>query len=167
MTNLTVAFRNFANAPKSGRVSLISKQIFLGLCRLKRPPARLFVDCRLRKAKIGYLMLSLVHAYPGRQVNGEIKLYNGAPTICGSTARHLHHVTIFAPILLRWLLDFRKMYPPQCYKGRSGVFQHCCREGWLYSYPKWVPSFFSRCAAHQAAWETSASEGRNYTKEFS
>ena len=52
-------------------------------------------------------------------------------------------------------------------KGRSGVFQHCCRLGGLYSYPKWVPSFISRGAAHQAAWETSASEGRNYTKEFS
>ena len=52
-------------------------------------------------------------------------------------------------------------------KGLCGVFQHCCREGGLYSYPKWVPSFFSRGAAHHAAWETSASEGRNYTKEFS
>ena len=29
--------------------------------------------------------------------------------------------------------------------------------------PEWVPPFISRGAAHQAAWETSASEGRNYT----
>ena len=52
-------------------------------------------------------------------------------------------------------------------KGLSGVFQHCCREGGLYSYPKWVHSFISRDTAHEAGWETSASEGRNYTKEFS
>jgi hypothetical protein len=101
MTNLIVAFRNFAKAPKRGRVSLILKQISLCLCRLTRPPARLFVDFRLRKAKIEYLMLSLVHTYPGRQVVGEIKLCNGMPTCCGSTALHLHHVTILAPILLK------------------------------------------------------------------
>jgi len=95
MTNLIVAFRNFANAPKSGRVSLILKQISLSLRRLTSSPVRLFVDCRLRNAKIEYLILSLV------QIVGEIKLYNGVPTICRSTARHLHHVTILAPILLK------------------------------------------------------------------
>jgi len=55
MTNLIVPFRNFANAPISGRVSLILKQNFLCLCKLTRPPARLRVDCRLRNAKIEYL----------------------------------------------------------------------------------------------------------------
>jgi len=33
------------------------------------------VYCRLRKAKIEYFELSLVHTYPGRQVVVEIKLF--------------------------------------------------------------------------------------------
>jgi hypothetical protein len=43
-----------------------------------------------------------------------------------------------------------------------GAYQHCSHEGLLYSNPhNGVPSFISRGAAHQAAWETSASEGRD------
>ena len=73
-TKLMVAFRNFGNAPKSGRMSLTLKQIFLSLCTLTGPPARLCVDCRLRNAKREYLELCLVHTYSGRQVVGEINL---------------------------------------------------------------------------------------------
>jgi hypothetical protein len=46
-----------------------------------------------------------------------------------------------------------------CFDG--GAYQHCSHEGLLYSHPNGVPSFISRGAAHKAAWETSASEGRN------
>jgi hypothetical protein len=47
-------------------------------------------------------------------------------------------------------------------KFRGEALQHYSRTGLLYSYPKGVPSFISRGAAHQTAWATSASEGRNY-----
>jgi hypothetical protein len=48
-----------------------------------------------------------------------------------------------------------------------GAYQHCSREGLLYSNsPDGVPSFIPRGAAHQAAWETSASEGRNEGEEI-
>jgi hypothetical protein len=91
MTNLTVAFHNFANTSKSVRKSLILNQISLCSSRLIRPPTRLFVDCMLRNVKLEYLLRSLVHTYPGRKVVGEIKLYKEVPTICGSKARNMHH----------------------------------------------------------------------------
>ena len=48
-------------------------------------------------------------------------------------------------------------------KGRLWVLQHCCLEA--YCTLTWMSSFIhlQRRCTHQAAWETSAREGRNYT----
>ena len=48
-------------------------------------------------------------------------------------------------------------------KGRLWVLQHCCLEA--YCALTQMSSFIhlQRRCTHQAAWETSASEGRNYT----
>jgi hypothetical protein len=56
-----------------------------------------------------------------------------------------------------------------CYCFGGGVYQHCSHEGLLYSKPRnGVPSFISRGAAHQAAWERPllAKDGTK-AKEFS
>jgi hypothetical protein len=57
------------------------------------------------------------------------------------------------------LLQVRVLLLFVCFGG--GAYQHCSHEGLLYSHPNGVPSFISRGAAHPAARETSASEGRN------
>ena len=48
-------------------------------------------------------------------------------------------------------------------KGHLWVLQHCCLEA--YCTLTWMSSFIhlQRRCTHQAAWETSASEGMNYT----
>jgi hypothetical protein len=61
-----------------------------------------------------------------------------------------------------WLITFAPraaLFDVVCFGG--GAYQHCSHEGLLYSHPNGVLSFTSRGAAHQVAWETSASEGRN------
>jgi hypothetical protein len=51
---------------------------------------------------------------PGRLHDSIV--YVGANTcICGSSVRNLHHITLLAPLFLRWLLDFWKICEPFFY----------------------------------------------------
>ena len=45
---------------------------------------------------------------PGRQVAPPEKFGTVAPNICGPAVCNLLHVTLLAPRILRWLLDFWK-----------------------------------------------------------
>ena len=72
-----------------------------------------------------------------------------------------------APTLTFWHSSSRSEWLPSHIKGkgkgRLWVLQHCCLEA--YCTLTQISSFIhlQRRCTHQAAWETSASEGRNYT----
>jgi len=52
------------------------------------------------------------HTSPGHQVACTTQLCMLVPNICGSSVWNLHHVTLLAPLFLRWHLDFRKICEP-------------------------------------------------------
>jgi len=47
---------------------------------------------------------------PGHQVAWTTEFYMVAANICGSSIYNLLYVTLLAPKILRWPLDFRKIY---------------------------------------------------------
>ena len=49
---------------------------------------------------------------PGRQVSRTTKYCVVAPNICGCSLRNLLHVSLLAPIIFRWILDFLKICAP-------------------------------------------------------
>jgi hypothetical protein len=46
--------------------------------------------------------------------------------ICGSSVWNLLHVTLVAPRIWRWLLDFRKIYGPLTYTGLNWSSYQIC-----------------------------------------
>jgi hypothetical protein len=78
--------------------------------------------------------------------------YSAKPTACNPTNS--------VSCVYVWNVWYRQLFVVVSFS--SGAFQHCSHEGLLYSYPPTgVPSFISRRAPHEAAWETSVSEGQN------
>jgi hypothetical protein len=60
---------------------------------------------------VKYSVLAM-DSYPGDQVAMATKFCKVAPNICGPPVWNFLHVTRPAHRILRWLLDFWKMYPP-------------------------------------------------------
>ena len=62
-----------------------------------------------------------VSSNPGRKVAVASKFCTVAPVICGSSIRNLLHVTLVAPRILRWLLDFWKVFASLPYHNKRYV----------------------------------------------
>jgi hypothetical protein len=52
--------------------------------------------------------------YPGRRVARTSKFYAVVPDVCGPLVWDLLHVTVLAPVILTWLLDFWNISGPLC-----------------------------------------------------
>ena len=92
--------------------------------------------------------------FKGKEVRGYWrKLLNDDPK----------NMIISRTMILSWVCSMHVDHEKKKGKGRLWVLQHCCPEP--YCTLTRMSSFIhlQRRCTHQAAWETSASEGRNYT----
>ena len=78
--------------------------------RQMRNAHKFLVEKPLRENTILLILSRREQGYtnPGRQVTRTTKFCAVAPNIFGSSVWNLLHVTILAPRILRWLLNFKK-----------------------------------------------------------